>query len=185
MSINEPARRDTDGEPLIFAVKPRWDILRRLAPDETGWCAERSVDGVTHESIWLKAAMVFPRDPGDRVLSHIVRVEGADAILDRPYMSDQKLTRRDLGAIVVGSRQPAEWTPWASCWFSHKTYRFGRDDGELLASFDRYVRNAKREAAKLPGLYPESSLMGAEDRYRWKICDCDECTTGPAVAINH
>lgn len=185
MNINEPARRDPDGEPLVFAVKPQWDILRRLAPGETGPNADRSLDGVAHDTVW-RGSLIFPRDPGDRVVSHIVRVEEAARILDHPYCMTEQLTRRDLGAVVVSSRHRADWTPWAVCGFAHRTYRFGRDDGELLASFERYVSQTERHNWNLPETHPARiELMGAEDRWRWNFCDCTECATGPMVAINH
>lgn len=186
MNINEPARRDSGGDPLIFIAKPRFRILRRLGPGESAEHFGGSLDGVVHDEFALMAPEVFPREPDERVLNHLAVVERWDTLIRRPYARDETVTREELGAILIGHRRKTEWAPWAMCWFSHLTYRFGRDDGEILASFERYVRAAQRHNAKLPEYHPDSiSLMGAEDRWRWKLCDCASCSRGPTVAINH
>lgn len=88
-----------------------------------------------------------------------------------------------LEAVIV-ERKPD--VPWVLGWFSHETFRAGRSDPELLASFERWVRRweaAQDDLARHPGA---PCLMGAEDRWRWKaLCRCEGCRRTDRAFIAH
>jgi hypothetical protein len=86
---------------------------------------------------------------------------------------------------------------WCLTWFSHYTFDTGQTDEEVLESFRnfvyRYENNIKRT---------QSSLMGAEDRWRWKglhypdgenaaaietdpPCRCEFCKRDGIIRIGH
>lgn len=71
---------------------------------------------------------------------------------------------------------------WCPGWFSHTTYNKFESEAEAFRSFENYVRrkldSANREV-------DEGCMMGAEDRYRWEICDCSGCKQRGLTAINH
>ncbi len=84
---------------------------------------------------------------------------------------------------------------WCLSWFSHFTYNTGLDDGELIASFENYVREVERHN-EAHGHYDAFindadrdsyiCLMGAEDRWRWEgPCRCEHCKKAGVVRIDH
>lgn len=67
---------------------------------------------------------------------------------------------------------------WNLTWFSHETFDVGQSNEEALASFERYVmRHEGYQKDIQPG---QISLMGAEDRWRWRGADTKEGSTTPA-----
>lgn len=65
---------------------------------------------------------------------------------------------------------------WVLTWFCHETFDIGQTDEEAIKSFEDYVRRVEDHNADIEWKYPEDewyknghrTLMGAEDRWRWK-----------------
>ena len=81
--------------------------------------------------------------------------------------------------------------PWVLTWFAHQTFRDGRSDMELYASFEDYVDQyrwmqemSSIDFEKKHGV-PYVSLMGAQDRWRWKLCDCVPCQKRGIAVFTH
>lgn len=68
---------------------------------------------------------------------------------------------------------------WCSGWFGHHTYNQFQDEKETFDSFEEYV-DRKRESVE-----DMDCLMGAEDRWRWNICNCNGCKKRGITTINH
>ena len=68
---------------------------------------------------------------------------------------------------------------WCSGWFSHYTYNQLDTNSEIERSFRDFIGRKK--------LLGEDKycLMGAEDRYRWKMCRCEHCTKLGKITIDH
>ena len=86
---------------------------------------------------------------------------------------------------------------WCSGWFSHYTYNEFETNYNVDCSFRDYVERKKKsnfENGHQPTEmnfnldlkeHPYSSLMGAEDRYRWEICRCERCKKLGKITIDH
>jgi hypothetical protein len=93
---------------------------------------------------------------------------------------------------------------WVCSWFQHETFDVGQTDREALISFDKYVRRHESEQGDYelkkdheghPILH--ISLMGAEDRWRWRgaddaegnhtpaPCRCEHCKRAGKIRIAH
>jgi len=86
-------------------------------------------------------------------------------------------------------------------WFSHYTFDTGQSDGEVLASFERFVQRTidinKREGKIKNGYYQEPHcLMSAERRGNWTgvddegnrvdpPCRCKQCKEQGTIMIAH
>lgn len=83
---------------------------------------------------------------------------------------------------------------WMPSWFYHMTYNQFENDVDILKSFDKFVRS-KEELNEENGHWdnerseysdkPYYCLMGAEDRWRWQICNCEHCKKNGWTTINH
>ena len=83
---------------------------------------------------------------------------------------------------------------WCSGWFSHYTYNQLENVSEIESSFEDFVER-KEQSNKKNGhgtldsnpnsKEPYHCLMGAEDRYRWKICRCDGCKKLGKITVDH
>lgn len=130
---------------------------------------------------------------------HVIRAEAQafwDAIKDevhgpRSYGPEgtPKIPHYSDVEIKIGE---AKYETWILDWFSHFTFRVGRSDAELLASFQRYVSRIMSG----PEDYDvrKGKLMGAEDRYRWRgdarkdtdpPCGCEHCLKAGIARIDH
>jgi hypothetical protein len=86
---------------------------------------------------------------------------------------------------------------WCLTWFAHYTFDTGQTDEEILKSFNRFVNKYMNEIKKT-----QSSLMGAEDRWRWAglkypdgknaaaiqvdpPCRCEFCKEAGVIRIQH
>jgi hypothetical protein len=81
---------------------------------------------------------------------------------------------------------------WVLKWFCHLTLNeFSKD--EAFESFENFVERKKQynldngqwETDYFDYNKPFYCLMGAEDYWRWKICDCDECKKLHQTVIIH
>lgn len=89
-----------------------------------------------------------------------------------------------------------EFTTWCLTWFSHYTYNTNLSNSELLESFEKYVDEKKEfnfnineeSIISFEARVPKEKricLMGAEDRWRWKLCRCKHCQKQGVVRIDH
>lgn len=124
----------------------------------------------------------------DKGYAYFARAQQAALFFDedRPHRSvvdRMRLCRLDVKRL--GRR------PWCLRWFAHSTYRDGRTDEEILHSFEQYVRqyswmqDVGRENVEKRYGQTYVCLMGAEDRWRWSLCDCQDCKAGEFVVIKH
>lgn len=109
---------------------------------------------------------------------------------DRPHreiVNKMKLSR--MNAVYEGL------SPWCLTWFSHYTFRDGRSDADLYASFREYVYTyewmqdiyhvPQKDFEKVYG-EPYVCLMGAQDYWRHTdICTCEDCVKFDIVRIGH
>lgn len=85
---------------------------------------------------------------------------------------------------------------WVLTWFSHETFDVGQTDEEALASFEAFV--AEKELLIHEEWENDTpmtiSLMGADDRYRWRSgnedyhevpCRCEYCKRDGLLRIAH
>ena len=112
----------------------------------------------------------------------------------------EKLEGKNPGRLRITISGP-EYESWCLDWFQHRTFDTGLSDEEYLASFERYVRRYEYMQDFWLGDMPENfrSLMGAEDRWRWKgagetgaqddrgapPCRCVHCKEQGVVRIGH
>jgi len=68
---------------------------------------------------------------------------------------------------------------WCLKWFNHYTFNQFETDSEIERSFREFV-SRKRLLGE-----DKYCLMGAEDRYRWKICHCEHCKRLGKITIDH
>lgn len=181
-------RRDDAGDPLFFVVEPRYLVAERGDPEHPkhwdGFHYPGSLTGVRCREIKLAQPTMLLADPGVYVTSHIA-LERFDAWLKGPDRDGKRPEER--GATLHQLTRKTRWATWVQCWFGHVTLRAGRDDGELLASFERHVRQHERYQELPHEHWPPDGicLMGAEDRWRWNLCECDGCRRGPMQVIAH
>ena len=95
---------------------------------------------------------------------------------------------------------------WVCSWFQHETFDKGQTDKEALWSFEKYVRRHEsyQDIDFVCSLSKEDSktyvsLMGAEDRWRWRgsnteqdkegnspaPCRCAKCKSAGKIRIDH
>lgn len=88
--------------------------------------------------------------------------------------------KNNIKGILKTNVYFSELETWSLSWFAHYTFDIGQTDQEIIQSFAEYVKR------KLPVMYEmRHSLMGAEDRWRWKICRCDKCCQRGVITIVH
>ncbi len=109
---------------------------------------------------------------------------------DRPYravvqsMKVTRMTTKRLGRV-----------PWVMTWFAHQTFRDGRSDEELRMSFCTYVDKYRWHSEEYQNMNPSEfekrhgepyvCLMGAEDVWRWKFCECQPCKDQGIAVFQH
>lgn len=92
------------------------------------------------------------------------------------------------------------YEPWMLVWFYHITYNQFESDEQALNSFREFVYEKECENER-NGHYshyydghternPHSELpyycfMGADDRWRWEVCHCDDCEKNDWTIIKH
>ncbi len=86
---------------------------------------------------------------------------------------------------------------WCLTWFSHYTFDTGQTDEEVLISFQHFVNRYEIDVKRT-----QTTLMGAEDRWRWKgmtypdgknaagvevdpPCRCEFCKKRGIIRIGH
>lgn len=124
----------------------------------------------------------------DRGYANFARAQQAALFFDKDRPHRSVVNRMRLCGLNI---KRLGRHPWVLRWFAHTTFRDGRTDDEIWYSFEHYVnqygwmQDIGRE--RVEKWYGEDyvCLMGAEDRWRWKLCDCDECKTGETVTIKH
>lgn len=81
---------------------------------------------------------------------------------------------------------------WCLQWFDHYTFDVGQTDEEAVLSFEKFIQRQERKARI--GKLDIGSLMGAEDRWRWKSgddnypsipCRCEYCKKLGVFKIAH
>jgi hypothetical protein len=96
----------------------------------------------------------------------------------------------DTEFVLVGYEE------WCLTWFSHYTFDNGQSDEEVLRSFGAYTHRWRSSKDKV-----FTTLMGADDRWRWKgtlypdgsskpietdpPCRCQYCKEQGVIRINH
>ena len=85
--------------------------------------------------------------------------------------------------------------PWTLTWFAHQTFRDDRSDEQLHLSFHEYVDKYRwhQEEHRYHGPAefekrfgePYVCLMGAEDTWRWKLCECQLCKDKGIAVFEH
>lgn len=111
---------------------------------------------------------------------------------ERPYrqvvnkMKCTRMTTERLGRV-----------PWVLTWFAHQTFRDDRSDQELYESFEDYVdqyrwmQEDRSHSMMTSGEWEKRTgtkyvcLMGAEDRWRWKLCECEPCKKRGIAVFTH
>ena len=99
-------------------------------------------------------------------------------VVDR--MKCTRMTVKRLGMV-----------PWVCGWFSHSTFRDGRSDFEIYNSFSEYVERYRWMQELYGSDFEETHgepyvcLMGAEDHWRWKLCECQTCKDEGMAIFNH
>jgi hypothetical protein len=89
-----------------------------------------------------------------------------------------------------------EHETWHSNWFNHMTYNDFETNEEVELSFSEYLDRIKLENNKnghygfeanydLDHNITFRSVMGADDRDRWKICRCKDCKKMGKITIDH
>ncbi len=83
---------------------------------------------------------------------------------------------------------------WCLSWFSHWTFDVGQTDEETITYFERYVSRMQLSPNFETGIYDRITIMGAEDRWRWKSgsdeyekipCRCKFCKEQGVLRIAH
>ena len=77
----------------------------------------------------------------------------------------------------VSKKEPDSWV----CeWFNHKSLTVFESEKDAFESFSEFVDRTRDP-------YPESSshMMGATDRWRWKLCHCEHCKDQKVTRISH
>ncbi len=105
----------------------------------------------------------------------------------RSVVSKMKCTRMTTNRLGL--------QPWTLTWFSHQTFRDGRSDEELRLSFctyvDKYRWHSEEHQYMSPSEFEERHgepyvcLMGAEDMWRWKFCECQPCKDRGIAVFQH
>ena len=175
----------------IYSIHLRWVQDSERDPDQPcKWWPFDPGPG----RIWNSMApyMMYREDPGEDE----VRRWAVEEFW--PKQVAQKDLPNPTDLIVELSRYEETWCPE---WFSHKTFDVGQGDGEVLASFHRYVMRYEHMQDYWPGEPPEGyrCLMGAEDRWRWcgsgedgardtrtpPPCRCKHCKAQGVIRIGH
>lgn len=106
-----------------------------------------------------------------------------NGVLESPRINKEDKPIKDLHPKLLElSIKFYEENTWCLRWFSHITFNQFENENEAFRSFARFVEN-KRPLTYEPN--PTYCLMGAEDSWRWKICNCDKCKEEGIVAILH
>lgn len=150
-----------------------------------------TLEGVESDTSTMKP-WIYRTDPGlDAVRAEAAAVWPTIDFTRGGVEPDWRM--RVLTSITVVRRVEAPWAVW---WFSHLTFRLGRTDGELRASFERFVARHEPYQDRLSRLTSAEEieyargervcLMGAQERWRWKtICTCETCVANGWAIIAH
>lgn len=69
---------------------------------------------------------------------------------------------------------------WLPGWFHHTSLNIYPSEAEAFESFEKYVGENMIKHTR-----DEICLMGAEDRWRWRYCGCNECRRRGQTLITH
>lgn len=91
-----------------------------------------------------------------------------------------------------------EHESWVLGWFNHMTYNQFETDEEIERSFQNFIDrkmllNRQNGHGETEANYSEPynpdkpfyCFMGAEGRWRWKICRCEHCVAAGKITIDH
>lgn len=88
-----------------------------------------------------------------------------------------------------------EHESWVLQWFNHMTYNQFDTDEEVERSFWNFIDrkmiqnrengHGETEQFNYENKNPFYCFMGAEDRWRWKICRCEHCQAQKKITIDH
>lgn len=104
------------------------------------------------------------------------------------------ISKHEEVEILNSNIEYVEDEAWVLKWFCHFTFNQFDNDEDAIRSFQEFVTrkeikneesghyNNKMNIDKPQGYY---CLMGAEDRWRWKVCHCEHCQKGKWTIINH
>ena len=132
----------------------------------------------------------------NEALAHLTQFMQTVMTRERIWDNGASYTLQNLGLRVTKMAwETAGCETWCIVWFNHYTFDIGLSDEEVLASFERYVQ---RNIPYAMGEYESYevycsrvpaekgvSLMGAQDRWRWKLCRCPDCEKRGVVTIDH
>ena len=68
---------------------------------------------------------------------------------------------------------------WFCEWFNHKSLTVFETEEEAFTSFSEFVERTKKPFSE------NAHMMGAVDRWRWKLCHCEHCKDQKVTRINH
>lgn len=81
---------------------------------------------------------------------------------------------------------------WWLEWFNHCTFNTFKNEQEAFKSFQAFLDKKGVEMNYGHGLTSTSRFnkdgycaMGADDRYRWELCDCESCMANGVTRIKH
>ena len=80
---------------------------------------------------------------------------------------------------------------WWLTWFAHETYQKFDSAAEAIEDFNRFCMEQNFDRYDIMEAHDKQPSdfcwcpMGAEDRWRWEVCDCEKCKTEGISRITH
>lgn len=68
---------------------------------------------------------------------------------------------------------------WVCEWFNHKSLTVFETEAEAFKSFSEFVIRTRKPHSD------NSHMMGADEKWRWKYCQCEHCKKQKVTRINH
>ena len=111
----------------------------------------------------------------------------------RDWSPDKKTLRQINARLTELSFKYLRDDTWCISWFWHYTFNQFNNQAEAFNDFEIFVegKESLNRNCDLPYDYCKTNnverycLMGAEDRWRWKLCDCAKCKELGMTTITH
>ncbi len=104
----------------------------------------------------------------DEEIQKIIDERKAELIKKYPSLSDYKHTV-----------EQKESDSWMCEWFNHKSLTVFETEAEAFKSFSEFVERTKKPHSD------NNHMMGAIDKWRWKLCHCEHCEKQEVTRISH
>ena len=105
------------------------------------------------------------------------------------YLKKKEKPEAEIAEIGVKNKGNHRW--WLT-WFAHETNQKFETEADMFADFSDWFYESGMNKWDNWGKrdeYPNNELpwcpMGADDRWRWQVCDCEECKKNGATRIVH